>query len=449
MKIGNPTTTPSPTSAKRGTSRSAGSASRRHASRTAARAAATSARPRPTNGRVEVLDGEPGRRQRERERQHAHEAPRDGLAARGRRPPPTPAPRAGRRRSGAAHGRPPARPRRAVFGRSASGLRYRAGADSVTRVYSCLTVTTATIVTALEAEALLSAPGDRLPSVRTSTARYRAGPATVQRAVIARELVARGLVEARPGRGRSWPTVSPPNRPNWSWQTVALGGRAIKRRREALETLLRPPSPSTLFRPATCRGPAADRGPRCRAGPRRAPAGRVGPRAAGGHQRAATYFASAVDSAGRRADLLRRPGRARGVPSGLAAPGAPVIVEAPTYLGALTAARAHGLAPVPVPADERGVRPTCWPTRSSASARGSSYLQPAFANPHGASLAVERATGARRRARRGRVPDRGRRGPRPRLRHAPDRVRRRSATATSCTSARSPSPPRPACGSAR
>ena len=49
VKIGNPTTTPSPTSANRGRSRRAGIASRRDASRTAASAAATSARPRPTN----------------------------------------------------------------------------------------------------------------------------------------------------------------------------------------------------------------------------------------------------------------------------------------------------------------------------------------------------------------------------------------------------------------
>src|SRR5262249_21730419 len=36
---------------------------------------------------------------------------------------------------------------------------------------------------------------------------------------------------------------------------------------------------------------------------------------------------------------------------GLAAPGAPVLVEAPTYPGVLTAARAQGLRPVPVPTD--------------------------------------------------------------------------------------------------
>src|SRR4051812_50169908 len=55
------------------------------------------------------------------------------------------------------------------------------------------------IARALEEEVAASAPGDRLPSVRELMARHRAGPATVQRAIAV--LAARGLVEARPGRG--------------------------------------------------------------------------------------------------------------------------------------------------------------------------------------------------------------------------------------------------------
>ena len=58
---------------------------------------------------------------------------------------------------------------------------------------------TAAIVTELEAVVAAGSPGDRLPSVRELMARHRAGPATVQRAIAT--LSARGLVEARPGRG--------------------------------------------------------------------------------------------------------------------------------------------------------------------------------------------------------------------------------------------------------
>jgi DNA-binding transcriptional MocR family regulator len=45
---------------------------------------------------------------------------------------------------------------------------------------------------------------------------------------------------------------------------------------------------------------------------------------------------------------------------------------------------------VPVPADERGVRPDLLADALQRSGARLVYLQPAFANPHGASLAVER-----------------------------------------------------------
>src|SRR4051795_9864744 len=99
------------------------------------------------------------------------------------------------------------------------------------------------IARALEEEVAASAAGDRLPSVRELMARHRAGPATVQRAIAA--LAARGLVEARPGRGtfvaaRAAAAVAP----DVSWQTVALGPRAIDA--NALEALIRPPDPGVL-----------------------------------------------------------------------------------------------------------------------------------------------------------------------------------------------------------
>ena len=75
---------------------------------------------------------------------------------------------------------------------------------------------------------------------------------------------------------------------------------------------------------------------------------------------------------------------------GLAAPGAPVVFESPTYLGALTAARAQGLVPVPAPADADGVRPDLLADALAASGARLVYLQPLFANPHGATLARER-----------------------------------------------------------
>ena len=173
---------------------------------------------------------------------------------------------------------------------------------------------TAAIVTALEAVVEAGSPGDRLPSVRELMARHRAGPATVQQAIAT--LSARGLVEARPGRGTFVAPRAAPAVADSSWQTVALGARAIDA--DALETLLRPPAPdafvlSSGYLPADLQ-PTAALGVGAGAGG--AAAGRVGPGAAGGHRRAAFLLRGGGRRvARRRADLPGRPGGARRVPA--------------------------------------------------------------------------------------------------------------------------------------
>jgi len=67
-----------------------------------------------------------------------------------------------------------------------------------------------------------------------------------------------------------------------------------------------------------------------------------------------------------------------------------VLVESPTYLGALAAARAAGLRVVPVPADAEGVRPDLLAAALRRTGARLFYCQPLFANPHGATLAPAR-----------------------------------------------------------
>ena len=248
---------------------------------------------------------------------------------------------------------------------------------------------TATIVTELEAEVAAAAPGDRLPSVRELMARHRAGPATVQRAIAS--LAARGLVEARPGRGTfvAPRSAAPPADP--SWQTVALGARAIDA--DALEGLLRPPAPgayvlSSGYLPPELQPTAALGAALARAARRPGAWDRVPLEGLSGLR---TYFATAVGAAV--GDVLICSGAQAGLAAamrGLAAPGGPVIVEAPTYLGALAVARAQGLEPVPVPADDRGIRPDLLAEALERTGARLVYLQPHLANPHGATLAPAR-----------------------------------------------------------
>ena len=89
------------------------------------------------------------------------------------------------------------------------------------------------------------------------------------------------------------------------------------------------------------------------------------------------YFAAeAGATAGGRADHAGGQAALAACFRGLAAPGAPIVVESPTYLGALVAARAQGLRPVPVPADAHGIRPDLLADALATSARGSSTSSP-------------------------------------------------------------------------
>ncbi|NDZ89733.1 PLP-dependent aminotransferase family protein, partial [Streptomyces sp. SID10115] len=74
----------------------------------------------------------------------------------------------------------------------------------------------------------------------------------------------------------------------------------------------------------------------------------------------------------------------------LAPPGAPVLVESPTYPGMLAIARAAGLRPVPVPVDTDGVRPQLLEAAFRATGARVFVCQPLFQNPTGAVLSAER-----------------------------------------------------------
>ncbi|MCA1716677.1 MAG: PLP-dependent aminotransferase family protein, partial [Actinobacteria bacterium] len=236
------------------------------------------------------------------------------------------------------------------------------------------------------------APESRLPSVRELTSRHRAGPGTVQRAVS--QLVAEGLVQTRPGRGnfvviqRASSTVPA----DLGWQSAVLGERTISA--AGLQELLEVPQAGVI--PLTIGYLPEDLQPlpqlaaaAARAARRPGVWGRV---PSEGLEGLRTWVAR--DAGGLRAqDVLITSGGQAALATafrGLAAPGSPVLFESPTYIGALAAARGAGLRPVPVPADSQGVRPDLLAKAFSSSGARLFYCQPTFANPHGATLAVDR-----------------------------------------------------------
>lgn len=74
----------------------------------------------------------------------------------------------------------------------------------------------------------------------------------------------------------------------------------------------------------------------------------------------------------------------------LGQPGAPVVVESPTYPGTIAAALAGGLRPIPVPLDAEGLRTDHLDEALTRTGARVVIVQPLFQNPTGASLSAAR-----------------------------------------------------------
>ncbi|MFF1903334.1 PLP-dependent aminotransferase family protein [Kitasatospora sp. NPDC058218] len=257
--------------------------------------------------------------------------------------------------------------------------------------------------------------GRKLPSSRVLMERHQVSPVTVSRAIAV--LAAEGLVVSRPGAGvfraaafadggagftgGGSPLAAPTARPgDLSWQEIALSADAGPRDQGAgplFATLNVPPpdvvdlnggyphaslQPERLLaaalaragrRPGAWERPPVDGLTELRAWFARDIGGNGGPLGAGdvlvtaGGQSALTI---AIRS--------------------LVAPGAPVLVESPTYPGILAVARAAGARPVPVPVDEDGVRTDLLAAAFDATRARAFVCQPLFQNPTGAVLSPER-----------------------------------------------------------
>ncbi|TVT17671.1 PLP-dependent aminotransferase family protein, partial [Amycolatopsis rhizosphaerae] len=245
--------------------------------------------------------------------------------------------------------------------------------------------------------------GGKLPSSRALMERYRVSPVTVSRAIAA--LAAEGLVISRPGAGvfRGGRRPGPPPRGDVSWQEVTLGageGRIEPRGADAsglLATLAAPPPgsidlnggyPHPSLQPERALAAALARAGRRPGTWDRPPVE--------GLPDLRAWFARDIagpDQALGEADVLVTAGGQSALNTALrslTAPGAPVLVESPTYPGILAAARASGLRPVPVPVDAEGVRTDLLAEAFRTTGAKTFVCQPLFHNPTGASLSAAR-----------------------------------------------------------
>jgi DNA-binding transcriptional MocR family regulator len=224
-------------------------------------------------------------------------------------------------------------------------------------------------------------------------ARHRASPVTVQRALA--QLAGEGLVVPRPGRGTFVAERGERARPpDLDWQEVALADRPPLPDVWLQELLAMPRGHAIALsggylhpdlQPLAALGAALARAAR-----RPETWGRL---AVEGLEPLRAWFAREAGGHVRPHDVVIGAGGQPALATAfraLAAPGEPVLLESPTYLGAIAAVRAAGLRVVPVPTDEHGVRPELLASAFALTGARVFYCQPLHANPTGATLSPER-----------------------------------------------------------
>ncbi|MFJ3808163.1 PLP-dependent aminotransferase family protein [Streptomyces sp. NPDC090073] len=244
-------------------------------------------------------------------------------------------------------------------------------------------------------------PGGKLPSSRALVERFRVSPVTVSRALA--QLSAEGLVITRPGAGafRARPRATETAAGDTSWQEVALSAdgtaELVPRTVDAsgVTVSLAAPPPGVLefsggYLHPSLQPERAMAAALARAGRRPGAWGRP---PLEGLPELREWFARGIGGAVTAAEVLIAAGGQAALATALRAlaqPGAPVLVESPTYPGMLALARAAGLRPVPVPVDAEGVRPDLLADAFRASGARVFVCQPLFQNPTGAVLAPAR-----------------------------------------------------------
>ncbi|MFJ3924297.1 PLP-dependent aminotransferase family protein [Streptomyces sp. NPDC090022] len=243
--------------------------------------------------------------------------------------------------------------------------------------------------------------GGKLPSSRALVERFRVSPVTVSRALA--QLAAEGLVVTRPGAGvfRARPRTPARATGDTSWQEVALtaeaAGDIVPRSVDAsgvLVSLAAPPvgviELNSGYLHASLQPERAMAAALARAG--RRPGAWSRPPVEGLPE-LRDWFAREIGGALTAADVLVTAGGQSALTTALRAlapPGAPILVESPTYPGLLAIARASGCRPVPVPVDAEGVRPELLAAAFEATGARVFVCQPLFQNPTGAVLAAGR-----------------------------------------------------------
>lgn len=237
--------------------------------------------------------------------------------------------------------------------------------------------------------------GSQLPSAREIQQQLRVSPLTVRKAVA--QLSNEGIVDARPGHGtfvrRPAKMVEP--KADASWQTLVLG--SARSTGEALVELVSPPSRNHLtlsggYLPSDLQPRALLTSAMIRAA-RTSQVWEQMPLE--GLETLRAWFARELHPSVSARDVIICPGSQAAVATSLRALtqfGDSILMESPTYVGALSAAQSAGLRVIPIPTDEHGVIPDALQEALRQSNAKVFYCQPTHANPTGTILSQARRT---------------------------------------------------------
>ncbi|MGV8895796.1 MAG: PLP-dependent aminotransferase family protein [Rhodoglobus sp.] len=239
--------------------------------------------------------------------------------------------------------------------------------------------------------------GAKLPSTRELVAIHSASPVTVQKAL--RTLIARGLVESRPGVGTFVRSVRVARPLDYGWQTAALGSplhripasstpmRATPHGAIALHAGYpdRELLPQRLVRAAIARAARSDAA--------------VSHSPTSGLPELQSWFATELATATpvgvtppTSTDVIVLPGSQTGLSSvfrALVGPGQPLLMESPSYWGAIVAAAQTGVRVIPIPSGPGGPDPVALRRAFAETGARAFYAQPNFANPTGAQWSAD------------------------------------------------------------
>lgn len=253
------------------------------------------------------------------------------------------------------------------------------------------------IVAALREWVATAPAGARLPSTRALVARFEASPVTVQKAL--RTLIGQGIVESRPGVGtfvRAIRTIKPND---YGWQTAALGSSPHNMPHSSTALRTTPNDaialhsgypdkdllPERLIRAAFARMARSD------AVLNRPPAP--------GLPELQSWFAAELGTATpagltppAASDVVILPGSQSGLSTvfrALVGTGQPLLIESPSYWGAMLAAAQVGVRLVPIPSGPNGPHPDDVDRAFAQTGARAFYAQPNFANPTGGQWPID------------------------------------------------------------